>query len=70
MSNSDRRQLVIERILEDEHLRGDLEDAAARELLGWATTRASVIACPANLPMQTCRRRCARCARPRCRPPA
>lgn len=49
MSNSDRRQLVIERILEDEHLRGDLEDAAARELLGWATARASVIAGnPAN----------------------
>lgn len=44
MSESSRRQMIVERFLEDERLRGDLTDAAARELLGWATARAAVIA--------------------------
>lgn len=44
MSNPSRRQLMIERLLEDERLRGDLEDAAATALLEWACRRVGAVA--------------------------
>jgi hypothetical protein len=44
MSESNRKQMIVERLLEDERLRGDLTDPAARELLDWATARAAAIA--------------------------
>lgn len=44
MSETSRQQRVVERILEDERLRGDLEDTAAKALLAWATKRAGSIA--------------------------
>jgi hypothetical protein len=44
MGKPDRRQLVVERILEDEALRGDLEDRAASALISWAAERAGALA--------------------------
>jgi hypothetical protein len=40
MTDSDRRQRIIERIQEDERLRGDLAGEAARALVEWAVRRA------------------------------
>jgi hypothetical protein len=40
MSNSDRRQQIVERIQEDERLRGDLAGEAAMALVQWAVQRA------------------------------
>lgn len=44
MGEPDRRQLVVERILEDEALRGELEDHAASALISWAAERAGALA--------------------------
>lgn len=44
MGETSRQQIMVERLLEDERLRGDLPDAAARELLSWATARVAAIA--------------------------
>ena len=44
MANVSRQQLIVERFLEDERLRGDLEDAPAKALLDWATAQAGPIA--------------------------
>lgn len=44
MSTLSRRQLMIERVLEDERLRGDLDDTAATALLEWACRRVGAIA--------------------------
>ncbi len=44
MTNTSRQQQVVERILEDERLRGDLDDSAAKTLLDWATARAGGVA--------------------------
>jgi hypothetical protein len=44
MTNTDRQQRMAERILEDESLRGDLEDSAATALLDWASQRAVRVA--------------------------
>src|SRR5262249_11414941 len=41
MSLSERAQRAIERIQEDERLRGDLEDSAATELVAWASEQAA-----------------------------
>jgi len=40
MTTDERQQRMAERILEDERLRGDLEDDAATALIGWASERA------------------------------
>jgi hypothetical protein len=49
MTNTDRQQRMAERILEDESLRGDLEDDAAAALVDWASQRAeSAAADPAQ----------------------
>jgi hypothetical protein len=39
MSENDRQQRMVERIVEDERLRGDLEDTAATALVNWASER-------------------------------
>lgn len=39
MAENERQELLIERIQEDERLRGDLEDAAAKALVAWASER-------------------------------
>lgn len=44
MTETDRQQRVVERILEDESLRGELEDQAATALINWASERAGTIA--------------------------
>jgi hypothetical protein len=44
MSQNERQQRVVERILEDERLRGDLEDTAATALVNWASARAEAAA--------------------------
>src|SRR6266496_199543 len=44
MTETNRQQRVVERILEDESLRGDLEDPAATALINWASERAGAIA--------------------------
>src|SRR5215216_224523 len=44
MSENKRQQRVVERILEDEGLRGDLEDTAATALVNWATAHAEAAA--------------------------
>ena len=44
MSNTDRQQRMAERILEDERLRGNLEDDAATALVDWASQRAAAAA--------------------------
>jgi len=41
MTDNDRQQRMAERILEDESLRGDLEDDAATALVDWASQRAA-----------------------------
>jgi hypothetical protein len=41
MSLSERAQRAIERIQEDERLRGDLEDTAATDLVAWASDQAA-----------------------------
>jgi hypothetical protein len=40
MTDNERQQRMAERILEDERLRGDLEDDAASALVDWASKRA------------------------------
>src|SRR5215211_4798324 len=37
MTETNRQQTVVERILEDESLRGELEDPAATALINWAS---------------------------------
>lgn len=49
MAENQRQQLVVERILEDESLRGDLDDTAAQALLTWATGTAGTIAANTTL---------------------
>ena len=44
MTQNDRQQRMAERILEDERLRGDLEDDAATALVDWASKRAAAAA--------------------------
>ncbi len=44
MTETNRQQRVVERILEDESLRGDLEDPVATALINWASERAGTIA--------------------------
>jgi hypothetical protein len=44
MTENDRRQRMAERILEDERLRGDLEDSSATPLIEWASARAAAAA--------------------------
>jgi hypothetical protein len=44
MARNDRRRRVLERLGEDERLRGDLEDTAASALLAWAERRARAAA--------------------------
>jgi len=49
MTENERQQRMVERILEDERLRGDLEDSAATALINWASERAgSAAADPAR----------------------
>jgi len=44
MTENERQQRMIERIQEDERLRGDLEDPAATALINWASARAAAAA--------------------------
>jgi hypothetical protein len=44
MAETERQQRMVERILEDERLRGDLEDTAATALVQWASERAGAVA--------------------------
>jgi hypothetical protein len=44
MPDNNRQQRMVERILEDERLRGDLEDDAASALIAWASERADAAA--------------------------
>src|SRR5215207_10487176 len=44
MTTNERQQRMAERILEDESLRGDLEDDAATALVDWASQRAATAA--------------------------
>ncbi|HJZ49454.1 MAG TPA: hypothetical protein VKE41_19890 [Roseiflexaceae bacterium] len=44
MTRNDRQQRMAERILEDESLRANLEDAAATALVDWASQRAAAAA--------------------------
>jgi hypothetical protein len=44
MTMNERQQRMAERILEDENLRGDLEDDAATALVDWASERAAAAA--------------------------
>jgi len=41
MTTNERQQRMAERILEDENLRGDLEDDAATALVDWASKQAT-----------------------------
>jgi hypothetical protein len=50
MPENERQQRIIERIQEDERLRGDLEDDAATPLINWAIQRASAVAANTALP--------------------
>ena len=50
MSESERQQRIVERILEDEGLRGDLEDTAATALVNWASKRAEAAAADPSRP--------------------
>jgi hypothetical protein len=44
MTETNRQQRMTERILEDESLRGELEDPAATALINWASERAGTFA--------------------------
>src|SRR6478672_3401571 len=44
MTTNERQQRMAERILEDENLRGDLEDDAATALIDWASKQAAAAA--------------------------
>lgn len=44
MTTNERQQRMAERILEDENLRGDLEDDAATALVDWASKQAAATA--------------------------
>ena len=44
MTENERQQRMMERIQEDERLRGDLEDEAATALISWASERAGAAA--------------------------
>jgi hypothetical protein len=44
VAQNERQQRLIERILEDERLRGDLEDTAATALVEWASQRVATAA--------------------------
>src|SRR3954449_10609332 len=44
MPTNERQQRMAERILEDESLRGDLEDDAATALVNWASAQAAAAA--------------------------
>jgi hypothetical protein len=44
MTTDERQQRMVERILEDENLRGDLEDDAATALVDWASQHAAAAA--------------------------
>ena len=44
MAENERQQRVVERIQEDERLRGDLEDDAAAALISWAVARVAAAA--------------------------
>src|SRR5438093_315446 len=44
MTDNERQQRMVERIQEDERLRGDLEDPAATALINWASERAAAAA--------------------------
>ena len=46
---NERQQRMAERILEDENLRGDLEDKAANALVDWASKRAAAVAADPDL---------------------
>src|SRR6476659_8687751 len=48
MTTNERQQRMAERILEDENLRGDLEDDAATALVDWASQRAAAAAADPN----------------------
>ena len=50
MVEDERRQRIVERIQEDERLRGDLEDEAANALLSWASARAGAAAADPSRP--------------------
>jgi hypothetical protein len=50
MSENERQQRMVERILEDERLRGDLEDPAATALINWASARAAAAAADPGRP--------------------
>jgi hypothetical protein len=50
MTNDERKQRMAERILEDESLRGDLEDDAATALVAWASERAAAAAADPGRP--------------------
>jgi hypothetical protein len=45
---TERAQRAIERLHEDERLRGDLDDTAARALLDWASQQVATLADNAN----------------------
>lgn len=48
MSTVERTQSAIERLHEDERIRGDLGDGAARALLEWATRQVTMVASDAS----------------------
>jgi hypothetical protein len=50
MAENERQQRMVDRILEDERLRGDLEDNAATPLIAWAAERAKEAAADPNQP--------------------
>src|SRR6266545_5203372 len=50
MSENERQQRMVERIQEDERLRGDLEDAAATALVEWASERVAAAAADTTRP--------------------
>ena len=50
MDQNERQQRIVERILEDEQLRGDLEDEAATALITWASERAAAAAADPKRP--------------------
>ena len=50
MSENERQQRLIERVQEDERLRGDLPDAAATALVEWATKLVSAAAAEPTRP--------------------
>ncbi|HMO56363.1 MAG TPA: hypothetical protein PKA05_19275 [Roseiflexaceae bacterium] len=46
--DAEQQQILLERIQEDERLRGDLEDAAATELVQWALQHAEAVIAAGN----------------------